>query len=287
MNVKIALPNKGRLYEPTLALLTKAGLILTEQDERVLVARTVDPEVTAIFIRAADIPRFVESGAADLGVTGYDYIVESRARVVELLDLEYGRSKIVIAAHEKTGITTVGEIRPEMKIATKLVNITHDYLRSKAREAIIIRISGAAEIMPHIGVSDLVVDTTSTGTTLKAQGLQVIDEILESTSRLIANKGSLLRKESKVRELVTAVESVVRATKKKLIMMNVPEARLQNVIEEIPSMGGPTLAKVESPTPMWEVYSVVEEKEVYKIISSVKKVGARDIIVLPIERIIP
>jgi len=287
MDLKIALPNKGRLYEPTIDLLAKAGLLLAEKDEENLVAKTVDPEVTAVFTRAADIPRFVESGAADLGVTGYDYIVESRAKVLELLDLNYGRSKIVLAAYEKTGIEKVEEIRPEMKIATKLVNLTQDFLQKKGKEAIIVRISGAAEIMPHLGVSDLVVDVMNTGVTLKAQGLRVIEEILDSTSRLIANEGSFQRWEGKSRELIMAIESVVRASKKKLIMMNVPEDRLKDVTREIPSMGGPTLAKVESSTPLWEVYSVVEEKEIYKVISSVKKMGARDIIVLPIERIIP
>lgn len=287
MEIRIALPNKGRLYQPTLDLLSKAGIILLEKDLNALFANTADPDVRVIFVRASDIPKFVESDAADLGITGYDYMVEGSADIIELVNLEYGRAHIVMAAHEKTGISSVNDIKRGTRIATKLSRITTDFLQKKRLEATLVKISGAAEIMPYIGVSDLIVDTMSTGTTLRTHGLKVITEILETSCRLIANRVSLKEKESKIRELVTAFESVVRAAKKKLVMMNVPEDRLQNVIKTIPSMGGPTLARVESEVPTWEVYSVVDDRDVYKIIGMAKKAGARDILVLPIERIVP
>lgn len=287
MEIRLALPNKGRLYEPTLELLSKAGFILLERDERALYARTSDPELSIIFVRAADIPKFVESEAADLGITGFDYITESRAKIREILDLDFGKAKIVLAAHERTGIRTLADVTSNTRIATKLSVVTEEFLSKNGKKAAIVKISGAAEIMPFIGVADMIVDTMSTGTTLKTHGLAIVAEVLQSSARLIANETSFAAKESKIMELVLAFESVIRATKKKLIMMNVPEANLEAVVKTIPSMGGPTLAKVESETPMWEVYSVIEEKQIYKVINMAKKAGARDILVLPIERIIP
>ena len=287
MEIELAIPSKGRLNQPTLRALSRAGIMLVDKNERMLYARTTDPDIGIIFVRATDIPKFVEEGAADVGITGYDFIVDSKANVEELLDLGFGRAKIVLAAPEKSKIKNVTDIKTGSRVATKFVNLTQNYLKEKRKSCEIVKISGAAEIMPYLGVADLIVDTTSTGTTLKAHGLNIVDTILESSARLIANKPSLLKKKAKIRELILAFESVMRAERKKLVMMNVPEKALKQVINALPAMTGPTLAKVESVEPMWEVYTVIDEKEVYKIVSLVKKAGARDIIVMPIERIVP
>lgn len=285
--LKIVLPNKGRLHEPTLQLMNKSGIIPVEKDGRLLYSQTSDPEIAAIFIRASDIPKFIESGAADMGVTGLDCILESRSDVVELLDLEFGKAKIVVAMPDGAGKNRIEDADHGSRVATKYVNLTKAYLEKKGLKFPIIKVSGAAEIMPSIGVSDLVVDVMSTGATLKTHRLTIVDEVLNSSARLIANKASLTRNEAKMREVAMAFESVIRATRKKLIMMNVPERALAEVAKTIPSMGGPTVARIESPIPLWEVYSVIDESEVYRTISLVKRAGARDIIVLPIERIIP
>jgi len=287
MIIELAVPNKGRLREPTLRALTQAGIALLDKDKRILYARTTDPEIRLIFVRAIDIPRFVEEGAADLGISGHDYIVDSQAQVKELLDLKFSHAKVVIAVPDKSPIKTIDDIKPGVKVATKLMNLTRSYFDAKRKQINLIKISGAAEVMPHLGVADVIVDITSTGTTLKTHGLRIIDEILESSARLIANKQSYNKKRAKIRELVLAIESGMRAQKKKLVMMNVPDKALQIVTMILPSMGGPTIAKVEAPEPMWEVYSVMDEQEIYKVINSVKKAGARDILVIPIERIVP
>ncbi|RLI05106.1 ATP phosphoribosyltransferase [Candidatus Bathyarchaeota archaeon] len=287
MEIKIVLPNKGRLSKPSLNLLLKAGIIPFFEKTNQLYIQTIIPDVSVVFIRASDIPRFVEAGAADLGITGYDFIVESQAKVVELLDLEFGKAKLVLAKPEKSKIRSVGEINPKTRIATKFPVITKNFLLKNRKKAKILRISGACEIMPSLGVADLIVDVTSTGATLKTHKLEVVEEVMDSSARLIANKNSLNTKRKKIEELTLAIKSVLYAKRKKLIMMNVPEKNLQKVLKVIPSMAGPTLAKVESPTPMWEVYSVVDENETYKIITAVKNAGARDILILPIEKIVP
>lgn len=285
--IELAVPNKGRLREPTMDMLRKAGIIPIDLDEQALYARTVDPEIRLVFVRAADVPKFVEEGVADLGITGYDFVVDSGANVEELLDLRYGSAKIVVAVPESSGIASVDDIPEGAKVATKLVNIAKKFFDERRKQVEVIRISGAAEIMPHLGVSQVVVDVMSTGATLKTHGLRVIDVIMETSARLVGNRKSISQKRAKVREIVTAIESVMRAQGKKLIMMNVPQEVLSIVTMILPAMAGPTVAKVEAPEPMWEVYSVVDEDEVFRVISAVKKAGARDILVIPIERIIP
>ena len=287
MIIELAVPNKGRLREPTLRALTQAGITLLDKDKRILYAKTTDPEIRLIFVRAIDIPRFVEEGAADLGVSGYDYVIDSQAQVKELLDLKFGHAKVVIAVPDKSPIKTINDVKPGVKVATKLMNLSRSYFDAKRKQINLIKISGAAEVMPHLGVADVIVDITSTGTTLKTHGLRILDEILETSARLIANKQSFIKKRAKIREFVLAIESGMRAQKKKLVMMNVPDKALQIVTMILPSMGGPTIAKVEAPEPMWEVYSVIDEREIYKVVNSVKKAGARDILVIPIERIVP
>jgi ATP phosphoribosyltransferase len=287
MVIELAVPNKGRLREPTLRALTKAGVNLLDKDKGILYARTTDPEIRLIFVRAIDIPRFVEEGAADLGISGHDYIVDSQAQVKELLDLKFGHAKVVIAVPDKSPIKTIDDIKPGARVATKLMNLTRSYFEAKQKQINLIKISGAAEVMPHLGVADVIVYITSPGATLKTHGLRIVDEILDTSARLIANKQSFIKKRAKIREFVLALESAMRAEKKKLVMMNVPDKALQIVTMILPSMAGPTIAKVEAPEPMWEVYGVMDEQEIYKVINSVKKAGARDILVIPIERIVP
>lgn len=285
MKVRFAIPNKGRLYEPTLKVLKGAGIVPLERDITVLMSKTSDPEIELIFVRTEDIPKLVEGGAADVGITGYDFIRESRADVAELLDLGLGKARLILAAPKTSKVRKVGDVKDGMRVATKFVNLVSEYFEGK-KKVKIVEISGATEITPYLGIADLVVDTVSTGTTLAVHGLRAIDVIIESSARLIANKKSYVEKRAKISEIVLAIESVLLAEKKKLVMMNVPEASLEAVIKILPAMTGPTIAKVEAAEPTWEVYSVVDESEVRRVISATKKAGAKDIIVVPIERVV-
>jgi ATP phosphoribosyltransferase len=284
----LALSNKGRLFEPTLRALSRAGIILLDRNQRALFARTSDPELRVIFVRSADIPRFVERNIASLGITGYDFVVDSGVDVVDLLDLEFGRAKVVVAVPERSTIRGLDEVKDGVRVATKLTNLAEGFFKERGIRASIVRISGAAEIMPFLGISDVIVDVAGTGTTLQAHGLRVVGEILDTSARLIASRESLQSSplREKIMEIRTAFESVLRAEGKRLVMMNVPDRVLSAVTSIIPSMSGPTVARVESQEPMWEVYSVVDEKDLYQVVNAVKKAGARDILVVPIERII-
>lgn len=284
--IKIAVP-KGHLEKPTVRLLEDSGIGVIGRDMRQLFARTNDPEIELIFVRAQDIADLVAKGATDLGVTGYDLIQESGRDVVELLDLGYGSAKLVLAAPEKSGIKSTRNIKPGMKVATEFPNVTKRYFAKKGVKVEVIQVTGATEITPLIGVADLIVDITSTGTTLRTHGLRVVDTILESTARLIANRQSLKEKKAKIEGITTAVSSVMRARGRKLVMMNVPEAKLPAVKRIMPGMAGPTVSRVEAAKSMLAVQAVVEADKVYDIVQKAKKAGARDILVVPIERVLP
>lgn len=284
--MKIAVP-KGHLEELTVRLLEDSGIGAVNRESRQLFARTNDPEIELVFVRAQDIPDLVAKGATDLGVTGYDMVCESGNDVVELLDLGYGFTKVVVAAHEKWGIKSVKDIKSGMRVATEFPKVAGRYFAKKGIKVELVRVTGAAEITPLIGVADLVVDITSTGTTLRTHGLKIIDTILESSSRLIANRRSLKEKKAKIEGIKIAMESVIRARGRKLILMNVPAAKLSAIKRIMPGMAGPTVSKVEAAKSMLAVQAVVESGKVYEIVRKAKQAGARDILVVPIERILP
>ena len=287
MVVRIAIPNKGRLQGPAIKLLEDAGIGVVDKEERQLFARTKDPDIELVFVRAQDIPSMLEKGAADVGITGYDLVLESGAKVVEIMDLEFGSASMVVAANERSGIKTVKDVKTGARVTTEFPSVAKRYFSGKKLKVEISRVSGAAEITPIVGVADLIVDLTSTGTTLKTHGLRVIDTLFETSARFIANPKSLKENSDKIEEIKTAFESVVRARGKKLLLLNVPAEKLEAIKRIMPGMAGPTVSRVESAKPMLAVQAVVQAKDVYEVVRKAKKVGARDILVLPIERVLP
>jgi len=286
MMVKIAVP-KGHLEETTVRLLEDSGIGIVNRGARQLFARTRDPEVELVFVRAQDIPDLVAKGAADLGITGRDLVEESGSDVVELLDVGYGLARIIVATHEKSGIKTSKDVKSGMRVATEFPRLAERYFAERGIEVEIVRVTGAAEITPLIGVADLIVDVTSTGTTLRTHGLEIVDTILESSAKLIANPQSLQKKKSKIEGIVTAMKSVIQARGRKLVLMNVPEAKLPKIRQIMPGMAGPTVSRVEAAEPMLAVQAVVEAERVDEVVRRAKQAGARDILVLPIERVLP
>ena len=283
--VRIALPNKGRVYEPVMELFERAGLHVVDHSERSLFAKTVDGDISLLFARARDIPEYVENGAADMGITGEDFIHESGADVKTLLDIGIGKADLVLAVPDDSDIEKVEQLANK-KIATEFPLVTKKFFESKGVPVHVVEVSGATEITPHIGVADAIVDLTSSGTTLSMNHLKVIAHVLRTSQRLIVSKESQAKHPKKVAEITLALESVIEAKGKRYLMMNVPEASLEAVKKVLPGMSGPTVMKVESNSPMCAVHAVVHEKEIYKVINELKSVGARDILIVPIERIV-
>ncbi len=283
--VRIALPNKGRIYEPVMNLFERAGLHVIDHSERSLFAKTVDEDITLLFARSRDIPGYVENGAADLGITGLDFVRESGADVEALLDLGLGRADLVLAVPEESKFE-----RPEQlaghKVATEFPEITRRYFENRGVDVHVVEVCGATEITPHIGVSDAIVDLTSSGTTLAMNHLKVIDRVLSTSQVLIASRASMEGHGRKIAEITTALHSVIEAKGKRYLMMNVPVAALDAVKKKLPGMAGPTVMKVEASSPICAVHAVVHEREIYKVINDLKEVGAKDILIVPIERIV-
>ena len=286
MKIKIAVPSKGRISDPSIELLERAGLGLIDKNNRKLISKTFNENIEVMFARASDIPEFVNDGVADMGITGVDLIKENEADVCELLDLRFGKTKLVLAAPEDSGIDSVGDIKEEMKIATEFPVLTEKYLKEKELDLKIVKLSGSTEAAPFIGIADLITDLTSTGTTLKMNHLKIIDTILDSSIMLIANNESLKNKKELIESVSTSIKGVLDAARKKLIMMNVDEADLGKVKDVMPSMGGLTISEVLSEKRTVAVQAVIDEKEVFDLVNDLRNAGARDILVVPIERII-
>ena len=286
MKIKIAIPSKGRISEPSINILEKAGLGLIDKNNRKLISKTFNENIEVMFARASDIPKFVNNGVADMGITGVDLINESEAEVAELLDLRFGQTKLVLAAPEESDIKSADDITEDMIVATEFPVLTRKYLNEKGLDLKIIKLSGSTEAAPFIGIADLITDLTSTGTTLKMNHLKIIDNILDSTIKLIANKESLETRSELIEAVSTSIKGVLDADRKKLIMMNVKDDDLNNVKKVMPSMGGLTISEVLSDEKTVAVQAVIDEKEVFELVNDLRNACAKDILVVPIERII-
>jgi len=286
MQIRIAVPSKGRISEPAVKLLAKAGIGIKDTANRRLFSETYDEEISVMFTRAADIPEFVADGAADIGMTGLDLIEENDADVMVLEDLDFGSANLVLAVPEESTIKSTSDITDGSVVATEFPNLTAKYLKNKGINAKIVELSGSTEIAPFIGVADIITDITSTGTTLKMNHLKIIDTILKSSIKLIANKSSYDVNKEKIEAIRTGIKGVLDAEGKKLVMMNVEKMFLDDVKKAMPGLTGPTVSNVLSDNDVVAVHAVVDEKDVFNLVNRLKKIGARDILVVPIERII-
>lgn len=285
--LRIALPNKGRLADGARALLEQAGLEFDLRD-RALQA-SLGSDFVALFVNARDIPEFVADGAADLGITGGDIVAESGRPVCTLLDLGFGRCRLAVAARDDSGITDVAALPLGARVATVFPNLTRAYFEKLGREISIVPVSGAAEIAPHLGVADVIVDLVSTGSTLRVNGLVEIAQILESTALLIARPDLLEEEDGSrtARELATALESVLRAQNQRYLMANVPRSALADIKRILPGINGPTIIDVMNGGETVAAHAVVEQRQVYRTIAELKRVGAEGILVTRIERLMP
>lgn len=284
--VRLALPNKGRIAAPVMELVEKSGLHLPESGgERRLIIQTLDPHVEILFARPADIPEYVATGAADLGITGRDMVIERGSDVKDLLDLQSGRAKLVCAVPEDADIRSVRELEGA-KVATEFPAITRDFFKKQGISVNLVLVGGACEATPHLGIADAIVDLSSSGTTLKTNRLRVLADVLETSTHLIANRESLRTKKEKIDEILLALESVVRARGQCYLMMNVKRTALEAVKNVLPSLSGPTVMDVASKEDLVAVHAVVNEERVYTLINALRRAGAKDILVMAIQRMI-
>lgn len=281
--IRVALPNKGRLAEEVRTLFEDAGLSFRGRSERSLSA-SLGGEYEAIFVRAQDIAEFIADGAADAGITGWDLVCESNRNLKQVLDLEFGRCRLVVASTEDSKITSVQQLKKGSRVATCFPHVTRRFFEKKGLQVEVVPVSGAAEIAPHLGIADVVVDLTSTGSTLKVNGLSEVETVLESTARLFTRENDT---RPELEELAMALSSVLRARGQRYLMANVPKDRLADVRSALPGLNGPTLSEVLDSGKFVAMHAVVPANAVFRTVARLKGLGCEGILVTRIERLVP
>ncbi len=199
--IRIAIPSKGRLKQPSIQMLQRAGINILEE-ERAYTSKTSDPRFEAIFARAFDVPVYVHYGAVDLGITGHDLILEREADVHELLDLGFGKCQLVVAAPENSKICSINDIPAVARVATEYPNLSRKYFEGLGKQVEILGVRGTSELAPQLGLAQIIVDVSSTGETLRKNNLKVIATILDSTCRLACNKIAYRTFENEINEFL-------------------------------------------------------------------------------------
>lgn len=288
--LKIALP-KGSLEEKTLELFKDADLEVS-RESRNYFGTINDPRISHVrFLRPQEIPGFVAEGYFDMGIAGYDCIMESEADVELIAELPFSRAtskpvKLVIAVPESSGIESVEDIPENARVSTEFPNLTRKYFQEKGKQVKVFYSHGATEAkVPDI--MDVVVDLTETGETLRRNRLKIIDVILESTTRLFANKQSYAdpKKKKAIDEITTLLLGVIDARGRVLLSMNVPADRLDEVMSVLPAMKKPTVSKLYD-SDYYEIMTVAEKASVNTLLPMLKSMGAEDILEIPITKII-
>ncbi len=282
--LRLAVPNKGRLVEPTLGLLHDAGLVFDEHD-RSLVARVQNFDLDILFVRTNDVIEFVGDGVADLGITGIDLLSESGAELPRLRDLGYGRCRLAAAVPTDAPYQAVEDLAG-LRVATAHPETTRRFFARSGIEVDVIPISGAVEVAPRLGLAEAIVDLVSTGSTLVMNGLRPIGDVLASEAVLIANPGARERRPADIAAIDTMLAAVLAARGRKYVMMNAPAARLDELEALLPALESPTIIPLAHHG-MVAVHSVVGADDVWALLPRLKDAGASGILVLPIEKLVP
>lgn len=287
MTFKMAVPNKGRLHDRTIELLLKSGLDLGEDWGRRLYVTAKNQDIEILFVRAQDIPRFIAIGSVDLGITGQDQIADSGFVLKEVLELEFGHCRLSVAVPEQSNIRTVDDIKDGCRVATSFPNVTKRFFDSKGKNVEIVNVSGAAEIMPYIGVSDIIVDLVSSGATLKTNRLMEIETLVTSQAVIVTSEKAMEANSARIMDIVNSVKSVIDAENKKYLMADVPVSQLPEIDKLFPGLAGPTVMNISGRTDMVAIHVVVDSNTIFDSVNKLQKLGAKGILTLPIERLVP
>jgi len=280
--LRLAVPNKGRLAEPAIELLHSAGLEF-ELSERRLSAAVRNADIELLFVRTDDIAEYVADGLVALGLTGVDLVAEHGGELHTVLPLGFGACSLVLAVPRDGDLATAKDLNG-CRIATSFPRVTAAYLASAGVEAQVVEVRGAVEVTPQLGVADAVVDLVASGSTLRMNGLRPIATLLASEAVLVARNGAA-DVDDRVSGLIDMLRSVLDARGREYMMMNAPVEALERIRELIPGLSGPTVMPLADPA-FIAVHSVVERSQLWRIVPALKAVGARDILVVPIEKVV-
>ena len=283
--MKIAIQRNGRLTEDSVSLLRACGLSFEFQKQS-LYSPCNNFDLDVLAIRDDDIPEYVQDGVADLGIIGENVLQERNAHVHILTPLGFGGCKLMISVPQRSAIRKITDLNGR-RIGTTYPTILKSFLRDKKVKAEIIELSGSVELAPSLNVADVICDIVSTGTTAKMNGLRTFCTVLESQAVLVANRTAMRDKKKRaiIDRLMIRVHGSQEASGKRYLMMNAPADSVARLKRVIPSLKSPTVVPLAE-TGMVAIHSVVAEDVFWDVMEKLKKAGASDIIVVPIETII-
>jgi ATP phosphoribosyltransferase len=288
MKLRIGIP-KGSLQDATLQLFARAGLPVYT-DGRSYFAKTADPDIECLLIRAQEMARYVEHGAIDAGLTGLDWVIESGLEVVTVSDLIYakrsrGKVKWVLAAPEDSSFQRAEDLSQKI-IATELVNVTRNYFSKKGVEVRVEFSWGATEVKPPM-LADAIVEVTETGSSLKANRLRILETVLESNTQIIANKSSYTEpcKRRKIDNLALMLRGAMEAQDRVGLMLNVRKEHLAAVLSVLPALKKPTISTL-SDDDWLAVNTVIEESASWEIVPRLKEAQAQGIVEYPLNKVV-
>jgi ATP phosphoribosyltransferase len=282
--LRVAIPNKGRLMEPTTALLRDAGLLF-EDGTRALFARVEDLPIDILSVRTDDIAEFVADGVADLGITGTNLLLESGVDLPVLVELGYGRCRLEAAvptAHPATRLEDLAGLR----VATSHPRSARRAFDERGLAVEVVPISGAVEVAPRLGLADAIVDLVSTGSTLVMNGLRAVGELYRSQAIVIGAQEPDPERLGIRDELLTMLGAVVAGRRVKYLMMNAPADALERIEGILPGLDSPSVIPLAH-AGMVAVHSVVDAREVHALLPRLRAAGASGILVIPVEKLLP
>jgi ATP phosphoribosyltransferase len=282
--LRLAIPNKGRLVEPTVTLLRDAGLVF-EPGERALVARVQNFDLDILFVRTNDIVEFVADGVAEIGITGLDLVAESGADVPQIRTLGYGRCRLTLAVPNDSPIAAAADLAG-LRVATSHLNLTRAFFAERGIAVEVIPVSGAAEVAPRLGLADAIVDLVSTGSTMVVNGLRPVEEVFASEAVLVASKEALTKRAAVLGSIETMLSATLAARDRKYLMMNAPLAKAAELEAMLPGLESPSVIPLAHEG-MIAIHSVVEADAVWSLLPKLKAAGASGILILPIEKLVP
>lgn len=281
--LRLAVPNKGRLVEPTLQLLHDAGLVFDEHD-RNLVARVQNYALDILFVRTGDVAEFVRDGVAELGITGLDLLAESGISLERMRDLGYGRCRLAVAVAADAPYRSVDDL-VGLRVATSHPTVARGFLERRGIGAEVIALSGAVEVAPRLGLAEAIIDLVSTGSTLAMNGLRAIEDVLASEAVLVASPLAIGEHRAELEAIDTMLSAVLAARGRKYLMMNAPATHLAELETLLPGLESPSVIPLAH-AGMIAIHSVVAADDVWGLLPRLKAAGASGILVLPIEKII-
>jgi ATP phosphoribosyltransferase len=284
---------KGSLERATFDLFEAADLRIHRTSDREYRGAVEDPRISSVMVlRPQEIPTYVQDGHFDIGVTGEDWVAETGAEVVKVTPLEYSKAsdrpvKVVLAVPREAGITSPDQIRPDSRISTEYPNLTSRYFERLGIPVRVYLSYGATEAKVP-AIVDAIVDITETGTTLRRNGMEILDVVLESHTHLIANQRAFEdgAKRTAIEELTILLRGAVDARGRVLVKLNVDEAHIDEVVRLLPAMRAPTVSPLAGGG-YFAVETIVPKNQINVLIPKLKALGAEDIVELPVTKIVP